>query len=81
MGSAHRWLGRSAILLGIVNGGLGFHTAGKVGSENVPRYAVILYGTAAGVVFSTYAFIVVYLWNRSRRANATDRPISRKAAS
>jgi hypothetical protein len=80
-GSAHRWLGRSAIILGIVNGGLGFHTAGKVGSENLPRWAITLYGTMAGVALSTYTFIVVYLWHRSRRTSVTDPPLSHKAAS
>lgn len=69
MGSVHRWLGRSAIVLGIINGGLGFHTAGRVGSASVPRWAVIVYGTLAGLAFSSYVLIIVLLWSRSRRAS------------
>jgi hypothetical protein len=53
-GHAHRWLGRVLILLGIVNGGLGLHVAGAIGSENVPTWAVIVYSVVAAIVGILY---------------------------
>ncbi|PYI25621.1 CBD9-like protein [Aspergillus indologenus CBS 114.80] len=54
-GYVHRWVGRGAIVLGMVNGGLGFGLAGRgmggVGSRNVPVAAVVVYSVVAGVVF------------------------------
>jgi hypothetical protein len=66
-GSGHRWLGRSAIILGIINGGLGFHTVGKVDSPNAPRWAMVLYGIVAAVAFSIYTVIAVYKWIEALR--------------
>jgi len=58
-GSFHRWLGRVMIALGIINGGLGLHQSGPVGSKNVPRGAVIVYSIVAAVVFCIYLAVVI----------------------
>ncbi|OJJ42161.1 hypothetical protein ASPZODRAFT_29416 [Penicilliopsis zonata CBS 506.65] len=50
----HRWLGRAAITLAIINGGLGFRLAG-VGSSIAPTGAVIAYSVVAGVVWLAMA--------------------------
>ena len=55
----HRWFGRIMVILGIINGGLGFMLAG-IGSPGVPVGAVIAYSVVAGVVISTYLVIVIY---------------------
>jgi Cytochrome domain of cellobiose dehydrogenase len=57
-GYVHQWLGRILILLGIVNGGLGLRISGEIGSEDVPRWSVIAYGVAAGVVGLLYIAVV-----------------------
>jgi hypothetical protein len=72
MGLAHQTLGRVMILLGIINGGLGFHITGPVGSTYVPRGAVIAYGVIAGFVGIAYIAIVLLGSRRSARGgNAT----------
>jgi Cytochrome domain of cellobiose dehydrogenase len=53
-GHVHPWLGRILILIGIINGGLGLHISGDVGSEEVPKWSVIVYGVVAGVVGVLY---------------------------
>ncbi len=58
-GHVHRWLGRILIILGIINGGLGLHALGKVGSEDVPTWSVIAYGVVAGVVGIFYIAFVL----------------------
>ncbi|RMD42011.1 hypothetical protein DV735_g3109, partial [Chaetothyriales sp. CBS 134920] len=58
MGIAHRWLGRTMIILGVINGGLGFMQSGPVGSKNVPNYSVIAYSVVAGVVLFLYISIL-----------------------
>ncbi|KAE8397695.1 hypothetical protein BDV37DRAFT_265060 [Aspergillus pseudonomiae] len=54
----HRWLGRSMMILGIVNGGLGFRLAG-VGNPSTPRGAMIAYSVIAGVVGSAYIGVLL----------------------
>jgi len=51
---AHRWLGRTLIVLGIINGGLGFMFSG-IGTPGVPTAAVIAYGVIAGFMGIVYA--------------------------
>jgi hypothetical protein len=53
----HRWFGRIMIILGVVNVGLGFEITG-IGSSDVPKGAVIAYGTVAGVIAIVYVVIV-----------------------
>ncbi|PWY75387.1 CBD9-like protein [Aspergillus heteromorphus CBS 117.55] len=50
---AHRWVGRCMIILGMINGGLGFRMAG-VGGRFAPRGVVIAYGVVAGCVGVAY---------------------------
>ncbi|KAJ5949176.1 hypothetical protein N7454_000760 [Penicillium verhagenii] len=64
-GYLHQWFGRSMIILGIINGGLGFRLTG-IGSSIAPTGAVIAYSVVAGVVGIGYCFTVVFL-SRSRK--------------
>jgi hypothetical protein len=74
-GHGHRWLGRVLILLGIVNGGLGLHVSGAVGSEDVPRWAVIVYSIVAPVVAILYLGIVSGVGlSRKREGVSKERP-------
>lgn len=57
-GQIHRWLGRTLIALGIVNGGLGWMIAGTT-SAYVP-YAVV-----AGIVFLIYISVLVFAWKKA----------------
>lgn len=59
----HRWLGRTMIILGVINVGLGFELTG-IGSSDVPKGAVIAYGTVAGMLGILYVGIVT--WTRRR---------------
>lgn len=55
----HRWFGRFMVILGIINGGLGFMLAG-IGTPGCPLGAVIAYSVIAGVFISVYLVIVVF---------------------
>ncbi|KAJ5086958.1 hypothetical protein NUU61_008265 [Penicillium alfredii] len=55
----HRWWGRLLVILGIVNGGLGFMLAG-IGSPGCPVGAVIAYSIIAGIVICAYLAVVVF---------------------
>lgn len=70
MGTGHRWLGRIMIVLGIVNGGLGFYQTGPVGSRYVPEYAVIVYSVFAVVVFLIYMAVIVFSTLTSRKSDS-----------
>lgn len=59
-GHGHRWVGRAVILLGVVNGGLGFKYAGGVGSDDVPLYAVAVYSVFAVLIFLIYIAVLVW---------------------
>ncbi|KAL4943968.1 hypothetical protein BDV06DRAFT_234084 [Aspergillus oleicola] len=63
----HRWLGRLAIILGVVTGGLGFRLAGIGENPNAPRSAVIAYSVIAGVMGLLYVAVQVL---RGVRENA-----------
>lgn len=63
-GIAHRWLGRTLILLGIVNGGLGWYIAGNTS-------AYIPYGVVAGIVFLIYISVLIFASFRSGRSDET----------
>ncbi|KAE8361207.1 hypothetical protein BDV27DRAFT_148013 [Aspergillus caelatus] len=56
----HRWFGRSMIVLGIVNGGLGFHLAQNV-TATAPVGAIIAYSVVAGIVGLVYVLVVIVL--------------------
>lgn len=61
----HRWLGRFLVILGIINGGLGFKYAGI--GRGAPRGAVIAYGVIAGLMGVGYIFLIVQSTLRARR--------------
>ncbi|KAL4915446.1 hypothetical protein BDW62DRAFT_124181 [Aspergillus aurantiobrunneus] len=56
----HRWLGRLAIIIGVVTGGLGFRLAGIGSNPNTPRSAVIAYSVIAGVMALVYAAVQMF---------------------
>ncbi|KAL1968577.1 hypothetical protein VTN77DRAFT_1787 [Rasamsonia byssochlamydoides] len=61
----HRWLGRVLVILGIINGGLGFKYAGI--GRAVPSSAVIAYGVIAGLMGVGYIFLIIQSTLRARR--------------
>lgn len=75
-GQVHRWHGRILIVLGIINGGLGFYVSGPVGSDNVPRWAVIAYSVVAGLVGLFYIAVAVgvgiFQKRKGKLQNGTD---------
>jgi hypothetical protein len=73
MGLAHQWLGRTVIILGVVNGGLGMRQSGPVGTSWVPTYAPILYATVAAVVFLIYIAVVVGTAMKKRNVGPTEK--------
>jgi len=60
-GVLHRWLGRSMIILGIVNGGLGWQLTHNSGAYT--PYAVV-----AAIVFLIYISVLVFAWYKSRKS-------------
>lgn len=60
-GIAHRWLGRTMIMLGIVNGGLGFMLTGN-------QSAYIPYAIVAAIVFLIYLSVLFFAWWRSGKS-------------
>lgn len=60
LGHLHRWLGRAALILGMINGGLGLQLARKgMGDLGAPKSLLIAYGVVAGVVGVVYLSVVV----------------------
>ncbi|EAW25742.1 cytochrome and DOMON domain-containing protein [Aspergillus fischeri NRRL 181] len=55
----HRWLGRTMIVLGMINGGLGFWWVGS-GTRSW-RAGLIVYAVVAGVVFLVYMLVHICL--------------------
>ncbi|CBF84723.1 cytochrome and DOMON domain-containing protein [Aspergillus nidulans FGSC A4] len=55
----HRWLGRLAIILGVITGGLGFKLVGIDSSPYTPKSAVIAYSVIAGVMGLVYVAVQV----------------------
>jgi len=60
---AHVWFGRALIILGVINGGLGFQL-----SDNTVK-GEIAYGVIAGVFFLFYVAVVVVSDMRARGKN------------
>jgi hypothetical protein len=76
----HRWLGRSMVILGIINGGLGFRLAG-IGNPGTPRSAMIAYSVIVGVMGLVYlgVHLLVAVQGRNRGQERGER--KRKPAS
>lgn len=66
MGVGHQWLGRTVIILGVINGGLGMRQSGPVGNSWVPNYAPILYSVVAVAIFLIYIAVVVIMTMRKQ---------------
>ncbi|KAL4901032.1 hypothetical protein BDW74DRAFT_182135 [Aspergillus multicolor] len=73
----HRWLGRLAIVLGVVTGGLGFRLAGIDHNPYAPKSAVIAYSVIAGVMGVMYVAIQALRAVRKRAERNRD-PYGRK---
>jgi hypothetical protein len=73
MGLGHQWLGRTVIILGVVNGGLGMRESGPVGDSWVPTYEPILYSIIAAVILLTYLGIIVGTAIRKRTMKRTEK--------
>ena len=73
MGVIHRWLGRSVIILGVINGGLGFMQAGPVGNDYSPSWAVVAYAIVAGVIFFVYLSVLLAVNYRARNPSPNRR--------
>ena len=66
MSHAHIWVGRIAIVLGIVNGGLGFKLANTMGMES--KSGKIAYSVLAGIFgLAWIAAIIVGETKRAKR--------------
>lgn len=61
----HRWLGRSLIILGIINVGFGFQLAGI--GDGAPVGAVIAYAVVAGAFALGYIAVVTMAGQRKKR--------------
>ncbi|KAJ5647417.1 cellobiose dehydrogenase [Penicillium lividum] len=64
-GYLHQWFGRSMIILGIINGGLGFRLTG-IGTSIAPTGALIAYSVVAGVYGISYCLTVLFLARRRK---------------
>ncbi|RHZ46226.1 uncharacterized protein CDV56_104462 [Aspergillus thermomutatus] len=76
----HRWLGRSIIALGIVNGGLGFLLTKNQG-DDAPTGAIIAYSVVAGVLGVAYIIFVVVLPFRSKESAEAQKRVSSSESS
>ena len=76
---AHRWLGRSMLVLGVINGGLGRHLSGSTSSGG-SRGALVAYGVVAGVVYALYIAIVSFATFRRRQASRADKTEPREVS-
>ena len=65
MGISHAWLGRTVIVVGIINGGLGMLQSGPVGNDYVPNWAPVAYSIVAGVM--AFLYLSVTISTRIRR--------------
>lgn len=64
-GVLHAWFGRSVLLLGIINGGLGFLWSG-IGEPGTPKSAAIAYVVVAAIMVASYAGVILFSTFRKR---------------
>lgn len=60
-GIAHRWLGRTMIILGVINGGLGWQMGGN-------QNAYVPYAVVAVIVFLIYISVLIFSWYTSSKS-------------
>ncbi|KIW12598.1 hypothetical protein PV08_09876 [Exophiala spinifera] len=63
---AHVWLGRSFILLGMINGGLGLRFASTLPVFQWPKGPKAAYGVVATIVFIIYLAVTIVWWELER---------------
>ncbi|ETN44260.1 uncharacterized protein HMPREF1541_10811 [Cyphellophora europaea CBS 101466] len=75
-GRVHLWVGRSLIVLGIINGGLGIRLTSfsPFRTDAQTRTSAIVYGVIAGVMFALYALLVAMFETRRKRAQGKAPP-------
>lgn len=56
-GQIHRWLGRTLLILGVINGGLGFQLSGNTGA--------LPYAVVAAIIFLVYIAVLLWAWRSS----------------
>ncbi|EMC94910.1 hypothetical protein BAUCODRAFT_518299 [Baudoinia panamericana UAMH 10762] len=66
----HIWLGRIAITLGIINGGLGLQLAQRTRAFAPSQGVIIGYAVAAGIVWLIYVASAIYGEVKRRRSSA-----------
>jgi hypothetical protein len=71
----HRWFGRLVIILGIINGGLGFYIS-KPGSNSAPWNGIIAYSVISGAVAVFWIAVVIVRDIRARRGKHTPKSTS-----
>lgn len=66
----HLWVGRSLIVLGMINGGLGIRLASfsPFQTDDTTRKLKIVYGIVAAGMFALYATLVIVFEVRRKRA-------------
>src|SRR5271168_647536 len=64
----HVWLGRAIVMVGAINGGLGFNL-----SRNAPKGAIIGYGIGAAIVWLTWmsTIFLANVRNRGKKEGET----------
>lgn len=72
MAHIHIWLGRALLLVGVIQGGLGFLFAASFPKAIVDARLRILYGAVATVVYATYAAVVI-IWPEIRSSRKAKR--------
>jgi hypothetical protein len=70
----HRWIGRSAIILGIINNGLGFQLASY--DINIPKTSYIRNFVLAGALALIWFALVIYDWVSPQTATKDTRNVS-----
>lgn len=76
---AHLWLGRLAITLGMINGGLGLQLATKSPVGIPPHRDIIAYSVVAAVVWVIYVASSVYGESRRGKVRGVDRSVKAEA--
>ena len=66
----HIWLGRAAITVGIINGGLGLRWAQQTGFYAPPKGAVVGYAVIAGLIWLLYVASIIYGEMKRKRNSA-----------
>ncbi|TKA68994.1 hypothetical protein B0A55_07538 [Friedmanniomyces simplex] len=66
----HIWLGRAAITLGIINGGLGLQLSQQTHIFAPKQGTIIAYGVVAGLIWLVYIASAIYGETKRRRSSA-----------